>query len=59
MRRPIPAPPHLDIWEELKQDFIQDWDDTKAHYKVAAKLNKLKIKDSNIDHYITKFAELA
>jgi ribosomal protein S10 len=59
MRRPIPAPPHLDIWEEFEQDFIQDWDDTNAHYKAAAELDKLKMEGSNIDHYITKFAELA
>ena len=44
---------------EFKQDFIQDWDDTNAHYKAAAKLNKLKMEGSNIDHYITKFVELA
>jgi hypothetical protein len=59
MRRPILATPHLDIWEEFEQDFIQDWDNTNAHYKAAAKLDKLKMEGSNIDHYITKFAELA
>ena len=26
-----------------------------THYKAAAELNKLKMKGSNIDHYITKF----
>ena len=25
MRRPIPTPPHVDIWDEFEQDFIQDW----------------------------------
>ena len=59
MRRPIPTPPHVDIWEEFKQDFIQDWDDMNTHYKAAAELDKLKMKGSNIDYYITKFAELA
>ena len=59
MRRPIPTPPHVDVWEEFKQDFIQDWDDTNAHYKAVAELDKLKMEGSNIDHYITKFAELA
>ena len=59
MRRPIPTPPHVDVWDEFKQDFIQDWDDTNAHYKAAAELDKLKMEGSNIDHYITKFAELA
>ena len=59
MRRPIPTPPHVDVWEEFEQDFIQDWDDTNAHYKAAAELDKLKMEGSNIDHYITKFAELA
>jgi hypothetical protein len=54
MRRPIPAPPHVDVWEEFEQDFIQDWDDTNAHYKAAAELDKLKMEGSNIDHYITK-----
>ena len=43
MRRPIPAPPHVDVWEEFEQDFIQDWDDTNAHYKAAAELDKLKM----------------
>ena len=59
MRRPIPTPPHVDAWEEFEQDFVQDWDDTNAHYKAAAELDKLKMEGSNIDHYITKFAELA
>ena len=59
MGRPIPAPPHINVWEEFEQDFIQDWDDTNAHYKAAAELDKLKMEGSNIDHYITKFAELA
>ena len=59
MRRPIPTPPHVDVWEEFKQDFIQDWDDMNAYYKATAKLNKLKMEGSNIDHYITKFTKLA
>src|SRR6202789_3278428 len=59
MGRPVPAPPHLNVWEGFEGDFIQDWDDTNAHYKAAAKLDKLKMEGSNIDHYITKFAELA
>ena len=59
MRRPILTPPHVDVWEEFEQDFIQDWDDTNAHYKAAAELDKLKMEGSNIDHYITKFTELA
>ena len=59
MRRPIPTPPHVDVWDEFEQDFIQDWDDTNAHYKAAAELDKLKMEGSNIDHYITKFTELA
>ena len=59
MHRPIPTPPHVNIWDEFKQDFIQDWDDMNAHYKAATKLDKLKMEGSNIDHYITKFAKLA
>ena len=59
MRRPILTPPHVDVWDEFEQDFVQDWDDTNAHYKAAAELDKLKMEGSNIDHYITKFAELA
>jgi hypothetical protein len=59
MRRPIPTPPHVDVWDQFEQDFIQDWDDTNAHYKAAAELDKLKMDGNNIDHYITKFAELA
>ena len=59
MRRPIPTPPHVDVWEEFEQDFIQDWDDTNTHYKAAAELNKLKMEGSNIDHYIMKFTKLA
>ena len=43
MRRLIPTPPHVDVWEEFEQDFIQDWDDTNAHYKAAAELDKLKM----------------
>jgi ribosomal protein S10 len=59
MRRPIPTLPHVDIWDEFEQDFIQDWDDMNTHYKATTKLDKLKMESSNIDHYITKFAELA
>ena len=59
MRKPIPTPPHIDVWEEFEQDFIQDWDDMNAHYKATAELDKLKMEGSNIDHYITKFAKLA
>jgi hypothetical protein len=58
MRRLILAPPHVDVWDEFEQDFVQDWDDTNAHYKAVAELNKLKMEGSNIDHYIMKFAEL-
>ena len=59
MRRPIPTPPHVDVWEEFEQDFIQDWDDTNTHYKAMVELDKLKMEGSNINHYITKFTELA
>ena len=59
MRRLIPAPPHINVWDEFEQDFIQNWDNTNAHYKATAELDKLKMEGSNIDHYITKFAELA
>ena len=55
MRQPIPTPPHVDVWDEFKQDFIQDWDDMNTHYKAATELNKLKMEGSNIDHYIIKF----
>ena len=50
---------NIDVWDKFEQDFIQDWDDTNAHYKAAAELDKLKMEGSNIDHYITKFTELA
>ena len=59
MGRLIPTPPYVNVWDKFEQDFIQDWDNTNAHYKAAAKLNKLKMKGSNINHYITKFAKLA
>ena len=40
MRRPIPTPPHVDVWEEFEQDFIQDWDDMNAHYILKKKISQ-------------------
>ena len=57
----IPAPSALNrtIYEDFEEEFIESWTDTNESYRAAAALNELRMKDTNIDEYITIFAELA
>ena len=59
MGNPIPTPPRLTVWEEFKQDFVQDWTNTNEHYKAAFELDQLRMTGSDIDTYIVRFGELA
>ena len=57
----IPAPSALNrtVYEDFEEEFIESWTDTNESYRAAAALDKLRMKDENVDEYITKFAELA
>ena len=57
----IPAPSALNktIYEDFEEEFVESWTDTNESYRPAAALDKLRMKDEEIDEYITTFAELA
>ena len=57
----IPAPSILNktIYEDFEEEFIASWIDTNEAYRAAAALDKLRMKNENVDEYITAFAELA
>ena len=57
----IPAPSALNrtIYEDFEEEFIESWTDTNEAYRATAALDKLQMKDTDIDEYITVFAELA
>ena len=56
---PAPSAPNKTIYEDFEEEFIESWTDTNEPYCAAAALDKLQMKDENIDEYITVFAELA
>ena len=56
---PAPSAPSRTVYEDFKEEFIESWTDTNESYRAAAALDKLRMKDENVDEYITKFAELA
>ena len=56
---PTPSAPNKTIYEEFEEEFIESWTDTNESYCAAAALDKLRMKDENVDEYIAKFAELA
>ena len=57
---PIPAPsaPNKMVYEDFKEEFIESWTITNEPYRAAADLDKLRMKNENIDEYITQFTEL-
>jgi hypothetical protein len=59
MSNPVPRPPFLTTYDEFEHDFIESWTDTNEPYRAAAELNKLRMKNDDVDTYITVFAELA
>ena len=56
---PAPSAPNKMVYEDFKEEFIESWTITNKPYCAAADLNKLQMKNENIDEYITQFAELA
>jgi hypothetical protein len=59
MSNPVPRPPFLTTYDEFEHDFIESWTDTNEPHRAATELNKLRMKNDDIDTYITVFAELA
>jgi hypothetical protein len=59
LSNPVPHPPFLSTYDEFEHDFIESWTDTNEPYHAAAELNKLCMKNDDVDTYITVFAELA
>ena len=56
---PAPSAPNKTVYEDFEEEFIKSWTDTNESYHAAAALNKLRMKDKNVDKYITIFAKLA
>jgi hypothetical protein len=46
------------VYEDFEEEFIESWTDTNEPYHAAAELDKLQMKNENIDNYITQFAKL-
>jgi hypothetical protein len=59
LSNPVPRPPFLTTYDEFEHDFIEAWTDTNEPYRAAAELNKLCMKNDDVDTYVTVFAELA
>ena len=55
---PAPSAPNKTVYENFEEEFIESWTDTNEPYHAAAEINKLQLKNENIDEYITKFTEL-
>ena len=56
---PTPSAPNKMIYEDFEEEFIESWINTNEPHRTAAALNRLRMKDENVDKYITVFAELA
>ena len=56
---PAPSTPNKTVYEDFKEEFIKSWTNTNESHHATTALDKLQMKDENIDKYITKFAELA
>ena len=55
---PAPSAPNRTTYDDFEEEFIKSWTDTNEPYRAATDLNKLRMKNANIDKYITVFAEL-
>ena len=55
---PVPSAPNKTVYEDFEEEFIESWTDTNESHRAAAALDKLWMKNKNIDEYITIFAEL-
>ena len=47
------------VYEDFKEEFVDSWTDTNEPYRAAAALDKLRMRDRDVDEYIAAFAELA
>ena len=56
---PAPSAPNRTIYDDFEEEFIESWTDTNEPHWAAAALDSLRMKDENVDEYITIFAELA
>jgi hypothetical protein len=59
MSNPVPRPPYLTTYAEFKHNFIKAWTNANEPHCAAAELHKLRMKNDDVDTYITVFAELA
>ena len=55
---PAPSAPNKMVYEDFKEEFIESWTDTNKPHRAATELDKLQMKNENIDEYIATFAEL-
>ena len=56
---PTPSAPNKTVYEDFEEEFIESWTDTNEPHHTAAEIDKLRMKNENVDEYITIFAELA
>ena len=56
----IPTPSTLNkmVYEDFKEEFIKSWTDTNKPYHTTAELDKLQMKNGDVNEYIMVFAEL-
>jgi hypothetical protein len=59
LSNPVPHPPYLTTYEEFEHNFIEAWTDMNQQYCTATELHELRMKNDDVDTYITVFAELA
>ena len=50
---PAPSAPNKTVYEDFEEEFIQSWTDINESYHATAELNKLRMKNKNVDEYIT------
>jgi hypothetical protein len=56
---PAPSAPNKTVYKDFEEEFIKLWTDTNEPHHAATELDKLQMKNKNVDEYITIFAELA
>ena len=56
---PAPSTPNQMVYEDFEEEFIKSWTNTNEPYRAAAELDKLPLRNENINEYITTFTELA
>ena len=58
LSNPAPSDPQMTVYDDFKFAFIESWTDTNELYRAAAELDQLRMEDTDVDTYITVFAEL-